>query len=1195
MITIGPKNMISLTYHEKQLEYNMKAMYKEIMRLYPEIQDVKNIDLNDPQYQSVIKSMAFNPILGGGLAKALGIQDKVLDLDLHRDIANGWARADLIPPGSPLHQWVEDTPRGLMVPFRRSASKMNEKGEYIIEYNKDGKQKPNRQGTEIVFTMGSNISATLARLAIDDPTVELKFRDASEKVFKKFIGEILKKNGMYRTGAGSTELNYVKEILYTAFLHTENRAELPFYHLHFDIQNVCLGYDDKLRSINTEKIVADIQEMKSEYMAQMKEVLENEFGFVLQKQFFAEDLKNEFLDDSERNIVSYDIADECIPENVRQFMKGRQNEIDEWLKVHGKNMTATEREFARLESRDEKTELSPGELKQAWKTNFEALGWTNEQAKSTLNFNQSRSGVRRLSDEQHMTNYQRYVQQKSNRDFNDFYDEYKKKKAYFDVRKIVSPALEKSLIDGFIRKIKEVDFSEEQFKAHMVIQLIDTHDTETSKRIAAHLFETQCVGMMHKSQKEYFADFLEGKVEDLFTRQQFQMRYAKEVRFTTKEILGKEQYISKTLKARENEIDFVFDRQEVVKFLLEWEDKKTALFREKNPEAKPFKFANGQRDAFISALTKPGAINIVSGRAGSGKSTMMEAIKDFYDTKGIIMFGSSTSATATNGLAEAVNLNISDYANCAKLIHMIHEGKSPITNKHVLTIDEAGFLDLDVIYEIVKHCNEKGARILLAGEASQLQNVMAGSSFRILSDQFGFTAVNEINRQREDWAREMVEGFACGRAGESMKTLFDRGHVTITKTDKERAEALVSDYLNTINQDGVIREEYYSDFGKKKFREKPNLTKYAFTKKIIIAATNLDVEMLNEMVRAQLKKEGVLKDDVVSNVVCKDGGIRNFTEGDRVVFTKATKTSDTDPLNIANSETGTVKSFIFNDKHEVAAMVIGMDNGKSATIKLGKKPPAIRHGFATTTHKSQGATKDDAFYMPSHHLNSLHQTYVACSRHRNNVKVYLSEEMADELAEKMEDKLPSPAMLGVAQSIAKKMGINLPSEDLESFNRIRGFLNDHYERFDDVGHKRHPLDDFTSIVEAMSQTAFKRSTFDFDILDGKQMNAYKDEFIRRRDMLDNPDKYAISQTQVEVSEMKVEFKPLKAKLDLSIEIDGGMIAQIQANKNDKVRSLSDIPTLIETKKEPQKQKAFVIETPIIIKKHQKPKELGLVR
>lgn len=65
----------------------------------------------------------------------------------------------------------------------------------------------------------------------------------------------------------------------------------------------------------------------------------------------------------------------------------------------------------------------------------------------------------------------------------------------------------------------------------------------------------------------------------------------------------------------------------------------------------------------------------------------------------------------------------------------------------------------------------------------------------------------------------------------------------------------------------------------------------------------------------------------------------------------------------------------------------------------------------------------------------------------------------------------------------------IPEEATNSFNACREFLNQKYEKITST--PRSAMDDFINIVESMSQAQFKKTTFDFEILDGKHRNTYE--------------------------------------------------------------------------------------------------------
>lgn len=1164
------KTMNNLDYHKKQLKYNMTAMLLAINEAFP---NEVNPDFDDSRIIEIVKDMPSLPMMAGGIAKELGIDKNIVTLELWEDFCNGYAPANKLPKNSPLRDQVIDTPRGPMVRFSKNASLINDRGEYVLDPIKPKKGKGKRLGTEFIFGMPSNVSSAIGRLASDDPSYEAKFTAIMNDVIKNHVLPAMLEDALIRTGTDGTQLSYAKEVLMVSYNHTENRQELPFYHAHVDLLNAALGYDDKLYTLCTDQIIQNKDHYNAIFQSEMKDRLEKEFGFVFKPVYLAEDLENEYLADHERNICSYDLIDDFVPANVQEFAHARQKEIEDAVRAKGKAASFLEMEHARLETREEKTDLSPSELKANWKTTYDELGYTADHVKKAMVYNQVMLNTARNTDDQMIKNYQRKVNDQAVRKgqstkFGNQVPKTPQKYANSTTKAMPFPSYEdesaadQRMISSFIRKHREVSFTETQFKSHMVKQLLETHDKDSAWRKAEQIFADNCLHMMDKTKVDYFREFMENKAMEPMDRQQKMIQWAKNMQFTTKGIRNMEMEIFDTLNARKGETYLAYSKKEVSEFILKWEAKKSEQF------GKKIKFQTGQRNAAIASIcTKGGVIN-VAGAAGSGKSFMVECVKDFYEEKGVQMFGTSTSSAASNELAKSVNLDAGKYHNVAKLLHLLKTETIKLTKDTILTVDEAGMMDLDTMHALVKHVNKAGARLLLVGEKEQLQNVGLGSIFRNLNDAFGFTKISEINRQQDHWQREMVHDFAAGQSAKAIKSLYDNGRVTITATEDERVRAAVKAYLEATNKEERT-VKFIGESGKSIKKVETVEVATGFDQKVMIAATNYDVERLNNAIRAELKLKGELPEKDEATITCADKVERGFSISDRVIFTKSTKSVDADPMDIANSQAGTITGFkIDRLTKKPFAIKIMLDTGKEIYLDCKKKKPAIRSAYCITTHKSQGQTRMSGFYFVSQNMNSLHQAYVACSRHKQNLTMFLSEEMGDKLAEKLEDKPPTERMLKVAGWIAKQRGVELTPDITDSFTQTRAFLNENYERFDKTGEPKHPTDFWTDIITAMSKTQYKKSTLDYQLLDGEQIKTYEEIQKARKEMLKTPEKL----TEELIDKVKKDdYVPEYARTGKAV-------------------SVMDLPTIAPKVRTPDK-------IPLIepVKKIKKKKEIALTR
>jgi ATP-dependent exoDNAse (exonuclease V) alpha subunit len=110
--------------------------------------------------------------------------------------------------------------------------------------------------------------------------------------------------------------------------------------------------------------------------------------------------------------------------------------------------------------------------------------------------------------------------------------------------------------------------------------------------------------------------------------------------------------------------------------------------------------------------------------------------------------------------------------------------------------------------------------------------------------------------------------------------------------------------------------------------------------------------------------------------------IRSFSVGDRMQFT-----APTNELKVANRELGTVKSI-----EEDGRLRLKMDSGH--TVELDpRKHPHLDHGYAMTSHSSQGQTADRVLIhvdteLGARDLLNCRMAYVSVSRGRYDAQIY---------------------------------------------------------------------------------------------------------------------------------------------------------------------------------------------------------------
>lgn len=204
--------MTNLEYHEKQLNYNSTALLASIAEKFPDEQDR---DLNDPKFAEFLAGNPYNPKIMGDLAHSLGLDGKFLSPELWKDLSNGWCP---VTESSPLFSQAQDTPRGKMVQFRKTSTPINQDGSY--RYPAKGEQK-NRLGTEFIFCFGERLSSAIALLATEDPSVEKRFSQLCNEVFRDAVMPEMLNLARIRKGKDGTDYQCAAEILGIPFFHVD--------------------------------------------------------------------------------------------------------------------------------------------------------------------------------------------------------------------------------------------------------------------------------------------------------------------------------------------------------------------------------------------------------------------------------------------------------------------------------------------------------------------------------------------------------------------------------------------------------------------------------------------------------------------------------------------------------------------------------------------------------------------------------------------------------------------------------------------------------------------------------------------------------------------------------------------------------------------------------------------------------------
>ena len=362
---------------------------------------------------------------------------------------------------------------------------------------------------------------------------------------------------------------------------------------------------------------------------------------------------------------------------------------------------------------------------------------------------------------------------------------------------------------------------------------------------------------------------------------------------------------------------------------------------------------SGEQRAAFEHVTDGRGLSVVVGYAGTGKSAMLGVARDAWESAGYTVRGAALSGIAAEGLEHGSGIAS---RTIASLEHQWGQGRERLSSRDVLVIDEAGMVGTRQMERVLSHAADVGAKVVLVGDAQQLQAIEAGAAFRAIHERHGGVEIREVRRQHEGWQQDATRLLATGRTGLAIQAYGERGMVHAAET-REAAR-------------GELIERWDRDR-----QANPGDTR------IILTHTNDEVRELNDAARGRLCASGELGGDVS---IKAERGERQFASGDRIMFLRNER-----GLGVKNGTLGTVEQVT------PQRMAVRTDDGRSVAFRT-KDYAHIDHGYAATIHKAQGMTVDRAHVLATPGMDS-HGAYVALSRHRDGVALdYGRDDFADQ-------------------------------------------------------------------------------------------------------------------------------------------------------------------------------------------------------
>jgi conjugative relaxase-like TrwC/TraI family protein len=403
-----------------------------------------------------------------------------------------------------------------------------------------------------------------------------------------------------------------------------------------------------------------------------------------------------------------------------------------------------------------------------------------------------------------------------------------------------------------------------------------------------------------------------------------------------------------------------------------------------------------QADAVRRVCTQGRSVEVIVGRAGTGKTFTMNTVRLAFEAAGYHIVGVAPSARAARELSEGAGIETWTVPRFMRYTAPRLNGRT------LVVVDEAGMAGTLDLHHVVTTARAVGAKVILVGDHHQLPEVNAGGGFASAVTAAGHRAAElTINRRQvAAWEVGALDELRHGQVADAFHAYRHHGRVVLADSPADvraqAVEAWVAAHLAGRNG-------------------------------ILLAGTRAEAKALNRAARARLTGQ-------LCGPTLEIRG-RQFQTGDRIVLLHNDgKHLDLDRGLHCRVDNGMIAT-ITTTNTTTDTVDIRLVNGRHIRLRRDYVLDGhLDHGYATTIHKAQGLTCDDVFVVGPAGLYR-EAVYVAMSRARYGAWIFATHRHATELTEQPHttgialpcehaDELDHDLRTALTTSRAKTLAIN---------------------------------------------------------------------------------------------------------------------------------------------------------------------------
>lgn len=346
-----------------------------------------------------------------------------------------------------------------------------------------------------------------------------------------------------------------------------------------------------------------------------------------------------------------------------------------------------------------------------------------------------------------------------------------------------------------------------------------------------------------------------------------------------------------------------------------------------------FTLTDEQRNIVIKSLNNN--VTIITGKAGSGKTSISRAILNIYKQANYSISCAALSAKAAQRIIEATNFpssTIHRMLGYEPTGGFLHNRDNPLCSD-VILLDECSMINAQIFHSVISAIKE-GAKIIMCGDHGQLPPIGFGNIFGDLllkTNDFNINKLNKVLRQAED----------SGILNDANKIRV--GEMPIDQPELKLTTGKLNDmtYMFRDNREG-LRKIAINTYMK-----------------------SIDEVGIDNLVIVTPRRENCVNSTIEINNIINDLYVKNKSKkmvyGTRTYYigSKVMQTDNNYEKNVFNGETGYITNIeeYKKDKENIVEFEVDFVMGETHKIvRYSKKElDQLELAYAITCHKSQGS------------------------------------------------------------------------------------------------------------------------------------------------------------------------------------------------------------------------------------------------